>query len=108
LRQAAAGVEFHGRILTSDTTVISFTLAAMFDPAAFENPGRLDPARPPDRYLHFGRGLHLCGGIDINRIQVPALVRELVRFGVTAHSGVTMQGPFPDVLVVTIKNPLVP
>jgi cytochrome P450 len=106
LRQAAAGVEFHGKTLTADTQVIAFTLAAMFDPdpAAFAHPATLDPTRPLDRYLHFGRGVHLCGGRTINVIQVPALVRELVRFGVTRHSGVQMQGPFPDVLVVGLKG----
>jgi cytochrome P450 len=103
-RQAAAGVDFHGKILTADTRVIAFTLAAMFDPAAFNQPGRSDPTRPLDHYVHFGRGMHICGGRDINAIQIPALVRELVRFGVSFHARVQDQGPFPDVLVVALKT----
>jgi cytochrome P450 len=104
LRQAAEGAEFGGKTLTGDVRVVAFTLSAMYDPAVFEHPGRLDPARPADRYLHFGRGLHTCAGRDLNAVQLPALVRELLRFGMTAHSGVRSQGPFPDVFVVALRG----
>ena len=90
-------------------TVVALTISAMFDPAAFPEPGRFVLNRPLDRYLHFGYGMHRCYGSMINGIQIPELVKALVllpnlrrasgRFEKTLY-----EGPFPDRLVVEFGN----
>jgi cytochrome P450/glutathione S-transferase len=90
-------------------TVVALTISAMFDPAAFPDPGRFVTGRPLDRYLHFGYGMHRCYGSMINGIQIPELVKALVllpnlrrssgRFKKTLY-----EGPFPDRLVVEFGN----
>ena len=106
LRQAGPDACLGGKSVAEGTRVLLFTLAAMHDPAAFDRPGILDPQRPTDLYLHFGRGLHTCAGRDFNALQIPTLVRELVRRDVAGPASFKTRGPFPDRLVVSIgKDP---
>lgn len=80
-------------------------LSAMFDPAAFPDPGRFRAGRPEEAYLHFGHGMHTCFGLAVNRVQIPELVAAVVRLpGLRRAPGpdgrITYDGPFPDRLVV--------
>jgi cytochrome P450 len=104
LRQAGPQACLGGKPIAEGTRVLLVTLAAMHDPAAFQCPGILDPLRQTDLYLHFGRGLHACAGRDFNAVQIPALVRELVRRDVTGPTTFRTRGPFPDTLVVSIDK----
>jgi cytochrome P450/glutathione S-transferase len=86
-------------------TVLALTISAMFDPKAFPEPDRFIANRPLDRYLHFGYGMHTCYGAMINGVQIPELVREIVRLpNLRRASGrfrkTLYEGPFPDRLVV--------
>lgn len=86
-------------------TALLLTISAMFDPKAYRNPGMFDANRPPDKYLHFGHGMHLCYGRMINGVQLPALVGAIVKLrNLRRASGelrpVLYEGPFPDRLVV--------
>jgi cytochrome P450/glutathione S-transferase len=81
------------------------TISAMFDPKAFPQPGNFDSTRPPEKYLHFGHGMHQCYGRMINGVQLPALVGAIVQLpNLRRASGrfrpVLYEGPFPDRLVV--------
>ena len=104
LRQAASDVELAGATIPAGTSVIAYTHAAMFDPSQFPDPDRLDPARPLSSYRHFGGGLHPCAGRAINAVQIPELVRRLVRYGIEAASPPKFEGPFIDELVVSFRG----
>jgi cytochrome P450 len=105
LRQAGAGAMLGGKPVKMGQQVLALTVGAMHDPAAFDHPTQMIPDRPLERYLHFGRGLHQCSGRDFNAIQVPALVRELLRRHVSGRPRVRTRGPFPDELLVSIRAP---
>lgn len=105
LREAANGATIGQQTVNKGTQVVLLTVGAMHDPAAFDRPKELRPDRPLDRYLHFGRGLHQCSGRDFNAIQIPALVRNLLRHGVQGPPRVRTRGPFPDELIVSIQQP---
>src|SRR5262249_48549379 len=104
LRQAGPYACVGGKPVPEGTRVLLITLAAMYDAAAFDQPRVLDPGRPRDSYLHFGRGLHVCAGRDFNAIQLPALVRELVLRNATGLAKIRTRGPFPDSLIVSIQG----
>jgi cytochrome P450 len=105
LRQAGSNAVLRGIPVPEGTQILLLTVGAMHDPSAFDNPNHLRPDRPLDRYLHFGRGLHQCSGRDLNAIQVPILVRELLLRDVSSHSSPKSLGPFPDELIVNIRAP---
>jgi len=105
LRQAGKCAALPGKPVQEGTQVVLLTVAAMHDPAAFDRPNELIPDRPLDRYLHFGYGLHQCAGRNFNAIQIPHLVRELVRRDVSGAAKVRTQGPFPDELIVSLRAP---
>ena len=104
LRQAGRDATLAGTSVPEGTQILLLTVGAMHDPAAFDDPNHLRPDRPLDRYLHFGRGLHQCSGRDLNAIQIPLLVRELLLRDVSSHSPVRTSGPFPDELIVNIRT----
>lgn len=105
LRQAGSNAILRGTPVPQGTQVLLLTVGAMHDPAAFDNPNHLRPDRPLNRYLHFGRGLHQCSGRDLNAIQIPVLVRELLLRDVSSNSRLKSLGPFPDELIVHIRAP---
>lgn len=105
LREAIAGVSAAGKPVKPGARVFALTLSAMQDGRVFGDPKRLDPGRPPELYMHFGRALHACAGRDINAIQIPALVAALLRHGARRRSAVKFTGPFPDRLMVALRRP---
>lgn len=102
VRSAGPAAQAAGRAVKPGTLVYALTCGAMQDPAAFPNPGILRPDRPPERYMHFGHGLHECAGRKINAYQIPRLVGALVDAGVSGSAGIRFSGPFPDELMVQI------
>lgn len=104
-RQTTAPVSIAGQTLPAGVKVWALTLGAMQDPRAFADPGRLDPLRPMERYLHFGGGLHRCSGRLLNARNIPALVATLIRHGVSGPADLRFRGPFPDRLVVKLERP---
>lgn len=104
LRKAAYATTIGDKQIKAGASVVAVTISAMQDPAAFPQPGKIDPQRAIDRYLHFGCGLHKCSGRDLNAIQVPRLVTELLRFGATGKANAISRGPFPDELILELKG----
>ena len=67
--------------------------AANRDPAAFEQPDRLDLSRWPNKHLAFGFGVHLCAGLSLARLEGRvAIGRFLDRFPCYRADGPAVRG----------------
>lgn len=102
LRHAAADVSVGGKNIPAGTMVVAYTQAAMFDADHFANPNQLDPTRATALYRHFGGGLHPCSGRAVNDVQIPELVRRVVKRGILRVERPRYDGPFIDELIVTL------
>jgi hypothetical protein len=69
VRTALADVPLGGQVIRRDEQVIVLRGAANRDPAAFADPDRLDLARPDNRQLAFGHGIHRCVGAALARME---------------------------------------
>lgn len=65
-------------VAAGDKVVVSF-LAANRDPRVFDAPGELRLDRRGRQHLVFGHGPHLCLGAHLARVQVKAMLGELLR-----------------------------
>jgi cytochrome P450 len=88
--------------------VLLATQSAMFDPAAVESPEQFRADRAWDGYLHFGHGLHTCFGLQINRVQLPALATALLEGGQLRRAPgdagrLAWDGAFPSNLKVSVR-----
>ena len=88
-----------------DTVVMAATEGAMFDGAAFPDPGLFQTTRPIDSYLHFGWGMHQCFGRGIAQAVLPAAVGALLRLPNLRRVGgfaglATYHGAFPKRMLV--------
>jgi glutathione S-transferase len=101
LRQAETDVTLDGAAIPAGATVIAYTHAAMFDPSRFPEPRRLDPTRALKLYRHFGGGLHPCSGRAVNDVQIPELVRQVIKRGIASADRPRFDGPFIDEVIVT-------
>ena len=63
--------------------------AANRDPAAFEAPETLNLARTPNEHIAFGTGPHGCLGQHIARIEIDAMLSEVL----TRMSGFDLAAP---------------
>jgi cytochrome P450 len=95
-------------VVHAGARVLVATQSAMFDPAAVEAPEQFRTDRPWDGYLHFGYGLHTCFGLQINRVQLPALATALLEGGPLRRApGATgrlrWDGPYPSNLKVSVR-----
>jgi cytochrome P450 len=74
-------IEFHGIALKKGDRVLMPTSIAGRDPAAFENPDVIDPARR-GRSMTFATGIHNCAGAHLARRESRYVLEEfLKRFG---------------------------
>jgi cytochrome P450 len=65
--------------IPAGTTVFIATSKAAMDPAAFPDPGKLDPHRPIKDYILLGHGLHFCFGARLVGCSLAATLREVFR-----------------------------
>ena len=78
-RLALAGTEIGGSAVGDGEGVIISLLAANHDPAAFPDPGRLDPARRSRPHVAFGSGPHQCLGQSLARAELEIAYATLFR-----------------------------
>jgi len=64
-----AEVELRGRTIPKGAFVVTAIGAANRDPAHFPDPDRLDIARPDNRHIAFGFGIHFCLGAPLARVE---------------------------------------
>lgn len=85
--------------------IVAAVWSAMFDETVVEKPELFRPGRPAGDYLLFGSGRHTCFGAHINRVQISAICRSVLRRkGLRRKAGQDGQmkydGPFPDSLLL--------
>jgi len=77
-RTARRDVELAGQQIAEGDKVVMYFGAANRDPAAFEAPETLDLARDPNPHIAFGTGPHGCLGQHIARIEIDAMLSEVL------------------------------
>jgi len=77
-RRATQDVEIAGRKLKEGDKVVMYFGAANRDPEKFAHAGRLDLARTPNEHIAFGTGPHGCLGQHIARIEIDAMLMEVL------------------------------
>lgn len=78
-RVAARDVELGAERIAAGDRVFVLVNAANRDPAAFAEPDRLDLARPMNRHLGFGFGIHTCLGAPLARLETQIAITTLLR-----------------------------
>lgn len=78
-RTAMADTEIRGQEIAAGDKVVIFYGAANRDEEVFIDPDSFDVGRDPNPHLAFGGGgAHLCLGMHVARVEIAALVRELL------------------------------
>jgi cytochrome P450 len=77
-RTARHDTELNGAQIRAGDKVVMYFGAANRDAARFEHPDTLDVSRPPESHLAFGAGPHVCLGQHIARIEIDAMLREVL------------------------------
>jgi cytochrome P450 len=74
-------VTLYDEVVPEGSAVVLVTAATGRDQRVFDDPDRLDVARPVERHLSFGFGPHVCLGAWLARLQARIVVEEtLLRF----------------------------
>lgn len=71
--------ELCGVLLRAGDKIMVMLSAANLDPAANENPERLDLERRPNRHIAFGTGIHFCLGHQLARIEGRCALKALFK-----------------------------
>lgn len=77
-RTAKHDVELGGADIKAGDKVVMYFGAANRDPARFDLPETLDLARTPNEHIAFGTGPHGCLGQHIARIEIDAMLVEVL------------------------------
>jgi cytochrome P450 len=77
-RTARHDIELAGQQIREGDKVVMYFGAANRDPAAFDRPDVLDLAREPNPHIAFGAGAHNCLGQHIARIEIDAMLSEVL------------------------------
>lgn len=93
-------------VIPKGASVIAATQSAMFDERIVDAASEFRIGRPDYTYMHFGYGLHTCFGRYINLVQIPAILKPLLkRNGLRRAPGdagqIRYAGPFPSTMSVT-------
>lgn len=88
-RYAKEDVELHGTFIPKGSRVYFCLGAANRDPSQFPNPDKFDINRKDIKHLAFGRGVHLCIGAPLARVEAELAFTSLVQ----RFSSVTLAVP---------------
>jgi cytochrome P450 len=88
-RTTTRPVELHGEELPDGARVLLVYGAANRDPRRYPDPDRLDLARPVQRHLAFGNGIHHCLGAPLARQEGRVTLRTLLSMA----PGYAINGP---------------
>lgn len=78
--------------------VLVSTRSAMRDGREIPAASQFCIDRPPHHYLHLGYGLHTCLGDQLSRVQIPEIIKRLLKLpNLRSGSGIDRNGgPFPE------------
>lgn len=101
VRVALRDHDLAGQKIEAGQRIYAMIAAANRDPDAFEDPNRLDLARPQKRHYAFGYGTHFCLGAPLARLEaaiaMPALHRKFPKMQLVGETqwadGMTLRGP---------------
>ncbi|THD79375.1 MAG: cytochrome P450 [Phenylobacterium sp.] len=77
-RTARRDAELAGQNIREGDKVVMYFGAANRDPAKFDRPDTLDLSRPDNEHIAFGTGPHGCLGQHIARIEIDAMLTEVL------------------------------
>jgi len=77
-RTAKRDAELAGAQIREGDKVVMYFGAANRDPEKFADPDALDLARTPNEHIAFGGGPHVCLGQHLARIEIDAILREVL------------------------------
>jgi len=77
-RTARHDTEVAGQKIKQGQKVVMYFGSANRDPAHFETPDKLQLSRAPNEHIAFGNGPHVCLGQHIARIEIDAVLREVL------------------------------
>ncbi len=77
-RSATRDAELGGQAIKAGDKVVMYFGAANRDPAVFDRPDVLDLSRAENPHIAFGTGPHSCLGQHIARIEIDAMLREVL------------------------------
>jgi cytochrome P450 len=81
-RLVTQDIEYRGVVLPKDTMIFFPVSVAGRDPGTFNDADRFDPERavdPEHRHIAFGRGVHVCLGQHIARVQLQEGLHRIAR-----------------------------
>lgn len=78
VRTAVHDCELHGKTIAAGDDVCLHYAAANRDPRVFADPDRFNIERRPNPHLGFGMGPHVCVGQVLAKVEIAALLRELL------------------------------
>jgi cytochrome P450 len=87
-RTAKHDIELAGETIREGQKVVMYFGSANRDAAKFDEPDRLDLSRMPNEQIAFGTGPHGCLGQHIARIEIDAVLREVL----TRMDGIEIAG----------------
>lgn len=79
LRLAKRDFELQGQTIRAGEGVVALLAAANHDPAVFEDPTTLDPARKNRQHVGLGHGVHVCLGQNVARVELDVVFQTLAR-----------------------------
>ena len=78
MRNASEDAEVGGKMIRKGESVLLSYPSANRDETVFTNPDRFDVTRSPNKHLAFGFGVHYCLGALLARMELRALLTELI------------------------------
>jgi cytochrome P450 len=92
----------HETKIPKGTLVVPATQSAMFDERVVDRPNDFRIDRPEYLNMHFGYGLHACFGQYVNRVQIPGILKAILKCPNLRRAGdLQYQGPYPSSLRVS-------
>lgn len=77
-RVTTRAVEIHGRPIPKGESLTLMWIAANRDPRAFDAPDAIEIDRDPQNGLVWGRGIHVCLGAPLARLEMRVALEELL------------------------------
>ncbi|UPM44934.1 cytochrome P450 [Halocatena salina] len=75
VRTATEDVALHGNTIQEGDRIVAWVGSANRDPRQFDDPETFDPERKPNPHMTFGRGIHVCLGAPLARLEARTVLR---------------------------------